>query len=606
MREYIDWKNFTPEKAAADLPRLLDEAMAAVGKIENGAADTFEKLVWALNDAQRELWRVWGSVKHMVSVMNSPAWRELQDAFQSRMVEFSLRVGQSRRLYLKAAGLLEEYRVSHPGSVRTRILEKTVESARLSGVGLEGEAKARFNAIQSRLAKLSADFLNAVIDSTTQEISDAVYPETMKHNPDRELRERLYRLRQTRAPENGPRIVEILSLRRELAGILGFGSYAELSVSTKSAGSVSAVYDMISRLDEATCRIALAEKVEGEPWDIAFNAERLRERSFNYSEEDLKRHFEFEDVLNGLFRVCRFLFGIEVEELAGDRRPPVWHDDVRVFAVKEKGEKIASFYLDAFVRPSRKSGGAWMNEFSGLSRRIGSIPQAVVVLNLPERDENGRCFLPLREVETLFHEFGHALQHMLTRVEEEDAAGINLVEWDAVEVASQFMENWCMDERTGISVPDELKAKVRAARNFREASACRRQLSFAKVDMDLHGETAPTDPDGLKREVFGHFQMPMIPEDRFLDAFTHIFAGGYAAGYYGYKWAEVMSADCYGAFEEAGLGNDGEMKRLGEKFRDTFLALGGSKSALEVFRAFRGRDISIQPLLSQRGLNTPA
>jgi oligopeptidase A len=191
---------------------------------------------------------------------------------------------------------------------------------------------------------------------------------------------------------------------------------------------------------------------------------------------------------------------------------------------------------------------------------------------------------------------------MLTRVEEEDAAGINLVEWDAVEVASQFMENWCMDGRTGISVPEELKRKVKAAKNFRSASMCRRQLAFAKVDMDLHSGKQVEEPNSLKNAIFGHFNLPTIPEDRFLNAFTHIFAGGYAAGYYGYNWAEVMSADCFGAFEEAGLDDDEAMKGLGRKFRDTFLSLGGSKSALEVFRLFRGRDMSVEPLLRQSGL----
>ena len=225
-------------------------------------------------------------------------------------------------------------------------------------------------------------------------------------------------------------------------------------------------------------------------------------------------------------------------------------------------------------------------------------------MNIPLPDENGKTFLPFREVETLFHEFGHALQQMLTRIDEEDAAGINLVEWDAVEVASQFMENWCLDDRTGIQVPEELKAKVRAAKNFRAASACRRQLSFAKTDMVLHGaagETRGTSND-VKTAIFNHFGMPMVEEDRFLCAFTHVFSGGYSAGYYGYKWAEVMSADCYGAFEEAGLADEAALKRLGAKYRETVLGLGGSISAIEVFRKFRGRDLEITAILRQQGL----
>ena len=327
-------------------------------------------------------------------------------------------------------------------------------------------------------------------------------------------------------------------------------------------------------------------------------------------------------MLRGLFRISSLLFGITVEEVTGDAKPSVWHPDVRFFAVKENGETVAHFYFDPFVRNGQKNGGAWMNEFRNRSTR--ETPLALVCTNFPLPDANGRCLLPFREVETLFHEFGHALQCMLTRVDEEDAAGINLVEWDAVEVASQFMENWCLDDRTGIEVPAALKAKVRAAKNFRAASACRRQLAFAKTDLLLHDPSLPRgqtpeswgqtpDRRGLspremtendvKTAVFAHFGVPMVEGDRFLCSFTHIFAGGYAAGYYGYKWAEVMSADCYGAFEEAGLADDAAVRRVGAAYRETVLALGGSRSAIDVFRAFRGRDPEIAALLRQQGLS---
>ena len=501
-----------------------------------------------------------------------------------------------------------------------------VQGAELAGVGLEGAKKERFNEIQMKLAKLGADFHNTVIDATaafkyekdgkTYTIDDANYPETMKHCADREVREKLYRARAARAPENEPRIAEILKLRQEEAEILGFKNYAEKSLATKCAPSVTAVMKMIDELDEATVARAKEEGLElctsGEdaaspllPWDLADAAERLREKKYAYSEEELKKHFELEDVVKGLFRMVKFLFDVDVEEVAD--KPSVWHEDVRFFRVVEKGETIAHFYFDPFVRPGFKSGGAWMNEFRNRCRRRGVgvekdvTPLAVVVTNFPKKDGNGRCYLPFREVETLFHEFGHALQCMLTRVDEEEAAGINLVEWDAVEVASQFMENWCLDDRTGISVPADLKAKVRAAKNFRAATACRRQLAFAKTDVLLHSTPTPS-PYTLKCEIFSHFNLPMIPEDKFLCAFTHIFAGGYAAGYYGYKWAEVMSADCYGAFEEAGLEDDEAMRRIGAKYRETILALGGSRSALEVFREFLGRDPQIKALIRQQNL----
>ena len=622
---FPDWKDFTPEFAAAELPRLLDESEKSVAAIEAAEPKAYEDFVWPLDDATRGLWRCWGMVAHMLGVMNSEAWRKVEEEWQPKIVAFSLRVSQSKKLH-EIARKLVDGRWTATNSTQRRILEKMVQGAELAGVGLEGAKKERFNEIQMKLAKLGADFHNTVIDATaafkyekdgkTYTIDDANYPETMKYCADREVREKLYRARAARAPENEPRIAEILKLRQEEAEILGFKNYAEKSLATKCAPSVTAVMKMIDELDEATVARAKEEGLElctsGEdaaspllPWDLAYVAERLREKKYAYSEEELKKHFELEDVVKGLFRMVKFLFDVDVEEVAD--KPSVWHEDVRFFRVVEKGETIAHFYFDPFVRPGLKSGGAWMNEFRNRCRCRGVgveknvTPLAVVVTNFPKKDGNGRCYLPFREVETLFHEFGHALQCMLTRVDEEEAAGINLVEWDAVEVASQFMENWCLDDRTGISVPADLKAKVRAAKNFRAATACRRQLAFAKTDVLLHSTPTP-NPDTLKCEIFSHFNLPMIPEDKFLCAFTHIFAGGYAAGYYGYKWAEVMSADCYGAFEEAGLEDDEAMRRIGAKYRETILALGGSRSALEVFREFLGRDPQIKALIRQQNL----
>ena len=547
MTDFPNWEGFTPEFAAAELPRLLEEAERAVAAIEVTESKTYEDFVWALDDATRGLWRCWGMVAHMLGVMNSEAWRKVEEDWQPKIVAFSLRVSQSKRLYemaksiLNAGSLNSDLSINESGeSVRRRILEKMVQSAELAGVGLEGAKKERFNEIQMKLAKLGADFHNTVIDATaafkyekdgkTYTIDDANYPETMKHCTDREVREKLYRARVARAPENEPRIAEILKLRQEEAEILGFQNYAEKSLATKCAPSVAAVMKMIDDLDAATVAKAKqdecdllesAQAIEHHssdfasqsdlrsvdisnnpntrtilPWDLAYEAERLREKKYAYSEEELKKHFELEDVVMGLFRMVKFLFDADVEEVAD--KPSVWHEDVRFFAVKEKGETIANFYFDPFVRSGLKSGGAWMNEFrnrreEGRGKREEGVvtPLAVVVTNFPKKDGDGKCYLPFREVETLFHEFGHALQCMLTRVGEEDAAGINLVEWDAVEVASQFMENWCLDDRTGISVPAELKAKVRAAKNFRAATACRRQLAFAKVDILLHSSLVP-------------------------------------------------------------------------------------------------------------------
>lgn len=609
---FPDWESFTPDFAKAELKRLLASGAKAVEELEQSELDSFESVSYALNDALRELWRTWGKLSHLSSVMNSDQWRQAEEEFQPAMVQFSLRVGQSRVFYRAMKNLLETPgKVADP--VRRRILEKAVRAAELSGVALKGSKLERFNAIQAELARLAMEFSNSVIDATkafkyekdgkAYTIDDAAYPETMKHCPDREVREVLFRARSSRAPDNAPRIAEILRLRREMSSILGYADYARLSLSSKCAPSVEAVMKMIDELDGATLEISkreLEELSEGEvaPWDRAYLSERLREERYSYSEEELKQYFELSDVLNALWRISGFLFDIEVKELTGDKKPSVWHPDVRFFAVEKGGREVAYFYLDPFVRNGLKRGGAWMNEFGNRSDRLGEKPLAVLVLNLPEPDGDGRCLLPMREVETLFHEFGHALQCMLTEVAEEDAAGINLVEWDAVEVASQFMENWCIDARTGIRLPEELKKKVVAAKKFMGATACRRQLAFSKVDLMLHSSEVD-DPELMKREVFTHFGVPMVEEDRFLCSFSHIFAGGYAAGYYSYKWSEVMSLDAYGAFEEAGLDDDAAIKSIGRRYRDTVLALGGSIDAMEVFRRFRGRDPEISAMLRQ-------
>lgn len=630
MDKFPDWKQLTPKFAAKELPRLLEAAETAVAALEASEPKGFEDLVWRLEDAAKPLYDLFGMVCHLNSTMNSPAWRKVKADFLPRMVAFGLRVGQSRRLYDLSRQVLKRLGRDPKSATRRRILEKSIQGAEHCGVGLEGRKRERFNAIAARLAQLGTDFANAVIDATakfklkkggkTYTIDDANYPETMRECPDREVRRRLYLARSSRAPENAARIDEILRLRAEMASLLGYASYAELLLSEKCAPSVAAVEKMIDGLDRATVAPAAKEETELarfardrlrlagglRPWDRAFVAERLREEKYSYSEAELKRNFEFAAVLEGLFRMTKFLFGVEVRELKGAAKPSVWHRDVRFFEVSRAGKAIAHFYLDPWVRSGLKQGGAWMNEFRNRRRRGGRLvtPLAVLCMNFPKPDSKGRSFLPMREVETLFHEFGHALQCMLTRVDEEGAAGISLVEWDAVEVASQFMENWCLDGRTGIRIDPALKAKVLAAKNFRAATACRRQLAFAATDLKLHGRrtAASPSPDKVKTAAFVRFGVPFAPGDRFLCAFTHIFAGGYAAGYYGYKWAEVMSADCYGAFEEAGLASDAAVRRVGARYRDTVLALGGSKSALDVFRAFRGRDPEIGAILRQQGL----
>jgi oligopeptidase A len=619
------WQSFTPEFANENLARLLPEAEIAIVKIEQSAPESYDEFFTPLNDSTRELWDTWSMVSHMLGVMNSESWRKVDETWRPKLVEFSLRVGQSKSLYEIAKKLA----AIETDPVKKRVLIKRVESAERSGVALEGDSKVRFNEITASLAKLGSEFRNAVIDATdaykfekdgkTWTIDDANYFEAMRECEDRIVRENLYRARSTRAPENVARIKKILSLRSELAGILGFGSYAEVSLASKCAPSIEAVDKMIDDLDKATkersdeelkelrefaANFSPAPVKDFMPWDGSFYAEKLRQKSYDYSEEDLKKHLEFTKVLAGLFKLTKTLFGVEVVEVKGAEKPETWHKDVRFFAVKENGEDIAYFYVDPYIRPGLKSGGAWMNSFRDLrydysrQRKI-DLPLAVLVLNQKGGDDD---LMTMRDVETLFHEFGHALQHMLTTVKIEEVAGLSLVEWDAVEIASQFMENWCLDDRAGIEIPEDLKKKVLAAKNFRAATACRRQLAFAKTDLELHRKGSVSDPDKIKTECFKHFGMPFVEGDGFLNSFTHIFTGGYAAGYYGYKWSEVMSADCYGAFEEAGLKDIVAVGAVGKSFRSTVLSLGGSKSAYEVFRLFRLREPSIEPLLRQTGL----
>ena len=466
----------------------------------------------------------------------------------------------------------------------------------------------------------------------------------MNHSARRDLRETLYRALVGRASEgdldNRPLIDAILKLRREESMLLDFETFAELSLSRKMAGSVERAEKLLEELRVVSYDAAqkdldeLRDFMRGhgadeaaddtKPWDIAFWSERLRESRFDFSEEELRPYFPLPRVLDGLFALAKKLFDIDV--VAADGDAPVWHEDVRFFRVRSQGgEDVAAFYMDPYSRPAEKRGGAWMNEVVGRSRLFpqasgeARLPVAYLVCNGSPPVDGKPSLMTFRELETLFHEFGHTLQHMLTRVDYGLAAGIRNVEWDAVELPSQFMENWCYHRETliGLSenvetkekLPDALFDKILAARTFRSASLMLRQLNFGVLDLELHHRFDPSEPDGdetvfdVQRRVAEKTTvLPPIPEDRFLCSFSHIFPGGYAAGYYSYKWAEVLSADAFGAFEEAGLDVPGSIEATGKRFRDTILSLGGSESPMEVFKRFRGREPSTEALLRHSGL----
>ncbi len=461
----------------------------------------------------------------------------------------------------------------------------------------------------------------------------------------RDLRERIYKALVSRASgeadaelgtpgNNWPVIERILSLRQEQAHRLGYANWAEVSLASKMAGSEEEVERLLEDLRQAAypaaaaeledlralaAREEAAEAADFQPWDVSFWAERCRRELFDLDSEALRPWFPLPRVLEGLFALCDRLFGIEIS--AADGEAPVWHPDVRFFRVYDRGtgQAIAAFYLDPYSRPGSKRGGAWMDEC--LVRSLAAdgtpvLPVAYLICNQSPPVGETPSLMTFQEVETLFHEFGHGLHHMLTTVERPQAAGINNVEWDAVELPSQFMENWCYDRATLLGMarhwqsdeplPEAEFSKLLAARTFMAGAATLRQVHFALTDLRLHSRWSPDGgqtPEQLRREIAASTTvLEPIEEDAFLCSFGHIFAGGYSAGYYSYKWAEVLSADAFSAFEEVGLENEEEIRATGRRFRETVLSLGGSRHPAEVFESFRGRPPSAEALIRHSGL----
>ncbi len=673
-----------PEHVEPGIRSLLAELGADLDRLEAQVTPSWEGAIDPLERLQDRLGFSWGVVGHLMGVRNSDPLRAAHGAVQPAVVELGLRAAQSRTIFDALQKLAESPAFAHLDRAQQRIVTVLLRDARLSGVALEGEARERFNAIQMELAELSTQFSNHVLDATkafslwlrspdevaglppsalalaAQAAREAGEPDAsaergpwrltldapslvpaLQHLRRRDLREQLYRANIARASsgesDNAPLITRILRLRREHARLLGFATFAELSLATKMAPDVAAVEALQQKLRDASYATAVREldelrafaRAHGETnelmnWDVAFWSERLREERYAYSEEELRPYFPLPRVLEGLFGLAERLFGVRIR--AADGEAPVWHPDVRFFRVSDAaGAPLAAFYLDPYSRPAEKRGGAWMDECVGRSRLFRDVsgaprlPVAYLVCNQTPPVGDTPSLMTFSEVETLFHEFGHGLQHMLTRVEHGFAAGIRNVEWDAVELPSQFMENWCYHRATllgfarhwhsGTPLPDELYAKLCAARTFRAASMMLRQLHFGVTDFELHHRFDPEgseSPFDVERRVAEHTAvMPPLPEDRFLCSFGHIFAGGYAAGYYSYKWAEVLSADAFAAFEEAGLENTEALAATGRRFRETVLALGGSRPAMEVFESFRGRAPDTAALLRHNGLIEP-
>jgi oligopeptidase A len=668
-----------PGHVVPAMTQLLEESETQLSQLEANLKPTWAGLAEPLEQLVDRLTWSWGIVGHLMGVRNSPELRQAHETMQPAVVQFWNRMSQSQPLYKGFKALRESQEWDKLAESQQRIIETSIRDAELSGVGLTGDAKERFNAISLELAELSTRFSNNVLDATKafsltltqpEEIDglppsavglaaqmarsagdETATPEAgpwrvtldmpsyipfMQHSRDRNLRETLYKAFVSRAAsgefDNSPLIEQILTLRQEKAKILGFNSFAEVSLAEKMAPSVTAVETLLEQLRKASYDAAKQDletlreyaKSKGAPegenlqhWDLAFWAERQREEKFDFNAEELRPYFPLDQVLDGLFALSKKIFSVDIAQVKGE--VPVWHPDVRYFQVKnQEGEAIASFYLDPYSRPAEKRGGAWMDDCISRTKTTDGVrlPVAYLVCNQTPPVDDKPSLMTFDEVETLFHEFGHGLHHMLTQVDYSMAAGTRNVEWDAVELPSQFMENWCYHRatllslgkhyQTGEPLPEHYYQKLLAARTYMSGSGMLRQIHLSWVDLELHHGYQPggteTASDVRRRLAKTTMVLDPLPEDAFLCAFGHIFAGGYAAGYYSYKWAEVLSADAFAAFEEAGLENEGAIAQVGQRYRDTVLAAGGGKHPMEVFKAFRGREPDTTALLRHNGL----
>lgn len=676
---YPQYDAIRPEHIAPAVEQLLASSRAILKQVEGLQQPNWEELFGPLEKIDRLFEQSWKPIGHLTGVANSPELRDAYQSVLPDVVQFGLEVRQSEAIYREMKSLRESADFDSYSQARKRLLEQRLLGAELSGIALKGEKREQFNAIASELSKLASDFSNHVLDATKEYeliVTDAAdaegWPDSLKnltsqsynaskgedqpestpaggpwkitlevpvvqpfwqHCQNRELREETYRAYISRASsgelDNTPLCERILELRQQQAELLGYENYAAVSLAEKMAENVAAVDEMFETLLKYSRKPAEEDLQELEQlasendaatplkhWDIGFWAERLREKRYEVTEETLRQYFQHDRVLNGLFSLIERLFGVTVKPAAN--MPAVWNKDVQFYEIHDGDKPIAAFFYDPYSRPADKRGGAWMDVC--LDRRVADdgvqLPVAHLVCNCTPPVGNKPALMTFREVETLFHEFGHGLQHMLTTVDEPDVAGINGVEWDAVELPSQFMENWCYHKPTllgmtahvdtGAPLPDDLFDKLVAARNYRAGSNSLRQLTFGMTDMQLHTDYRPGSGSSVfdvQKSVMDKTAiLPMLPEDRFLCSFQHIFAGGYAAGYYSYKWAEVLAADAFSAFEEAGLDNESAIQEVGRRFRETILSQGGSEHPMDLFKEFRGREPDPQALLQQTGL----
>lgn len=670
LLDFSGFPRFEDIQTAHVVPAIEHLLAQAQSQLEVTAATPAEQATWEgtsvpLDEATERLSRAWGIVNHLHSVADSDELRDAYNACLPKVTEFWTQLGQDERLF----GIYKHLAVSQEAkdytAERRKVLENALRGFKLGGAELPAESKPRFSEIQERMAAISAKFSENVLDATNAfellvESEDELdglpdyakqaardlaasegktgykftlqfpsYFPILQYANNRDLRRSLYEAYAKRASEFGPAeldntglMTELLQLRLEEAQLLGYQHYGELSLVPKMAKSADEVIKFLRELASKARPFAerdLAELTQFaseelgltdlQSWDISYVSEKLKQKKYSFSDLEVRQYFQEDRVLDGLFKLTERLFGVSILPA----KAQLWNEDVRFFEVRRGEQPVAHFYLDPYARQSKRS-GAWMDDARGRKRSSSGLqtPVAYLTCNYTKPPAGKSAQLSHDDVQTLFHEFGHGIHHMLTRVEELDVAGINGVEWDAVELPSQFMENFAWEwsvvesltahEASGDPMPKALFDKMIAAKNFQSGLMTLRQIEFSLFDMLIHTELDPHGPQTVMdvlqvvRQEVAVLNPPSY--NRFPNSFTHIFAGGYAAGYYSYKWAEVLSADAFALFEETGIDNPS----TGQKFLDEVLAVGGSRPAAESFKAFRGRDPSIEALLRHTGM----
>jgi oligopeptidase A len=662
-----------PEHAVPAVDTVLAESRSRLEALlasanEPAWSGAWEQLLEPLEDIDDRVARVWGPLSHLFAVTSTAEWRKAYNACLPKITGYRLEVSQNEALFRAYEKLAASPAYAALSAARQKVIRDALRDFKLSGVALPQKEKARFKEIALRLSELQSKFEENLLDAVqawSKQVTDErllagmtdqgkaaaqakarsknlagyrltldfpSYDAVTSYADNRELRRELYEAYTTRASDQGPLggkfdnsglIAEVLALRHEQARILGMQSYAEVSLATKMAGSPDEVERFLLDLNARARHRAQAELEELktfakrrdgladlQPWDAPYYSEKLRQEKLGFSEDELRPYFPAAQVIAGMFTLVQRLYGVKIQKTDGIA---TWHSDVTTYALKEAdGRELGIFYLDPYARDDKR-GGAWMDECLGRRRTRSGLqrPAAYLTCNFAPPLPGQPALLTHDEVLTLFHEFGHGLHHLLTRVDEASVSGIRGVAWDAVELPSQFMENWCYDRatlrtfarhwQTGEPLPDSLLEKIRASRTFQSGLTTVRQLEFALFDLRLHrdydsiaGARVLETLDRVRSEVS---VLPPPPWNRMPNSFSHIFAGGYAAGYYSYKWAEVLSADAFAAFEETHFAEE-----TGRRFRDTVLAQGGSREAMDIFVDFRGRRPNIEALLRYSGL----